>query len=204
MNTIKFQSLIQAITKRPFIIKTDDVDILPSKKYYVYFVLPITGMNIGFYWETSKTDEKLLRSFITAFTSKYREPNPKAYDYIYGGVQYWWNDKTDKQKEYAYNNHPSNMYSKSDLMKQIEDNFNTPEIESAMLRYGFYSTEYGIGIFAFWQTEYVKNAIKKLHSYLTEKQIPFKNEWSDAGWVFRFKLGLSKDIHYSIIESINQ
>ena len=206
MNVLKFQSLIQAITKRPFLIKTSDENIQTEKEYYIYYTLPLTGIDAKFYWKTSKKKKKLLRSFITAFTSKYREPNPRAYDYMVRtyGESAKWENYTDKQKEYAFNNHSGFMYSKTELLKQIENNFNTPEIESAMLKYGFYPTEYGIGIFAFWQSEYVKNAIKKLHLHLTDGQIPFKNEWSDAGWVFRFKLGLTKDIHHSIIESINQ
>ena len=206
MTTINFQNLIQLITGRDFLIKTEDTDLKYENEYCIYRILPVSKRSVSFIWRTPKADEKMLRSFITCFTSKYREPNPRAYDYMVRtyGESAKWENYTDKQKEYAFNNHSGFMYSKTELLKQIENNFNTPEIESAMLKYGFYPTEYGIGIFAFWQSEYVKNAIKKLHLHLTDGQIPFKNEWSDAGWVFRFKLGLTKDIHHSIIESINQ
>ena len=37
-----------------------------------------------------------------------------------------------------------------------------------------------------------------------ELSIPFTNEFSEARWVFRFKIGLTKETHLALIDSINQ
>jgi len=205
MNKNNFEKLIQSITKRPLIIDTTDSEILNDKEYFVYKVLPLTNRKIYFKWKTAKTDEKMLLSFITAFTNKYKEPNPKAYDYSAKtyGEKYKWENRTEIDKEYAYGHHTSNMYSKECLLKQIEDNFSTPEMKTALIKYGFYSTEYGIGIFAFWETECVLNAISEMKKYLHSLSIPFSNEYSDARWVYRFKLGINKDIHSNLINEFS-
>lgn len=203
MNKSKFEKLIQVITKRDLNIITDDIDIQFSKTYVVCRTLPITQRHVCFEWKTASSDDKLLRSFITAFTTKYKEPNPRAYDWsarTYGEKALWEN-KSDEEKEYAYGHHSSNMFSKEELLKQIEANFNNMDIEDALLKYGFYATEYGIGIFCFWETPFVTEAISKMKHYLKTGNIPFANEYSDARWVYRFKLGLTKAMHAQIIQS---
>ena len=205
METAKFQALIQKVTGRDFLIDTQDPEILHGKEYKVYRTLSVTGRTVSFYWKTAATDERLLRSFITAFCNKYREPNPAAYDYsarTYGPSALWIN-KTEAQREHAYLHHSSNMFSKTELMEQVQSNFNSNEMEETLLKYGFYTTEYGIGIFCFWETPQVVNAVNKMADYLHGKLIPFKNEYSDARWVFRFKLNLSKEIHNQILNSFN-
>jgi len=203
MKTKTFENLIEAVTGRKLLIDTESEDILNDTEYIVYRILPLTKIKVSFKWKAAKTDEKMLRSFITAFTSKYREPNPLSYDYEYGGKQYFWKDKTDEEKEYAVFHHVSHMYSKEKLLQQVQENFSNPQIEKSLIRYGFYTTEYGIGIFAFWETEYVVNAINKLKEFLSGKNIPFSNEYSDARWVYRFKLNISKDAHNNLLQSFN-
>lgn len=109
----------------------------------------------------------------------------------------------DVKKEYAYSHHRSNMYSKESLMKQVEANFNSPEMEKTLLQYGFYSTEYGTGIFCYFATQSVINAIDKMKEYLRSRGIPYSNEFSDARWVFRFKLNLTKELHSKILKEFN-
>jgi hypothetical protein len=96
------------------------------------------------------------------------------------------------------------MYNKEDLLKQIESNFNNPNITSGLMKWGFYETNYGIGIFCFWMNDWVKKAIDKMSVHLTNLSIPFTNEFSDAKWVFRFKIGMSKEIHLGLISELNQ
>jgi len=199
MNTQNFQNLIQAITGRELIINTSDIEIQTEKEYYIYKIFPLTQRKSGFNWKTAKTEEKMLRSFITAFCNKYIEPNPKTYDYEYGGKTYKWEDRTPIEKEYALSHHRTHQFNKTDLMSQISENFNKEGIQNALIKYGFYNTEYGIGIFCFWETDCVKQAINKMAKYLNDLSIPFKNEYSDARWVFRFKLNLTKDQHNSIL-----
>ena len=102
METFKFQKLIQSITGRDFKIKTTDAELQPEKEYKIFRVLPIHEMTISFNWKTPKTNEKFLKSFITAFCNKYKEPNPEAYNRTYNGTVYKWEDKTDKEKEFCY------------------------------------------------------------------------------------------------------
>lgn len=202
MTTSNFQNLIQLITGRDFIIKTNNTELQFETEYCIYRTLPATGRSVSFIWKTPKAEDKMLRSFITAFTSKYREPNPEAYNHFYGGKEYRWDWKTEKEKEYAYMNHAANMYSKDALLKQVEDNFSNPDISSGLIRYGFYETNYGIGIFCFWMTTGVQSAINAMKTHLNKLSIPFTNEFSDARWVFRFKIGISKESHISIINQL--
>jgi hypothetical protein len=202
MQKENFEKLIQLVTGREFYIKTEDKDLEFEKEYKVYRVLPATQSTAYFYWKTPKVEDKMLRSFITAFTSKYREPNPASYDYTYGGKQYFWAEKTEEQKEHCFLHHASHMYSKEALLKQVEENFNNPSISSGLLRYGFYETNYGIGIFCFWMTTGVHSAIDAMKQHLIKLSIPFTNEFSDARWVYRFKIGISKETHISIINQL--
>ena len=203
MNTLNFQNLIKLITGREFIIKTTDTELQFEAEYYIYRVLPVSQREISFMWKTPKADEKMLRSFITAFTSKYREPNPASYTTCAPYFSPSWDEMTAEKQEFAYYHHSSNMYSKAALLKQVEDNFNNEAIATGLVRYGFYNTEYGIGIFCFWMTAGVDKAINAMKAHLQKLSIPFTNEFSDARWVFRFKIGLSKESHLSIINQLS-
>jgi len=202
MKVDQFQGLIQAVTGRDFVISTKSETLEHETEYCIWRKIPGTDRKVSFYWKTPKTDEKMLRSFITAFTTKYREPDPANYKpcTIYPERKAW-EQLTDLEKSYCYMHHSSNMYSKEALLKQVQANFESPEIESALRRYGFYATEYGVGIFVFFDTTYVQKAVRSMYEYLKAKSIPFSNEYSDARWVFRFKLGLNKEIHESILSS---
>lgn len=205
MHTANFQSLIQVITGRDLQIDTLDTEIQHGKEYCIFRVLPLTGRSVSFVWKTALTDEKLLKSFITIFCNKYKEPNPKAYDWgarTYG-EKYLWVNKSDIEREYAYSHHSSSMYGKAELLEQVQSNFNHASIETALLRYGFYPTEYGIGIFAFWETDFVKNAIQKMKEHLNACNIPFSNEFSDARWVYRFKINATKEAHSNLLTSFS-
>jgi hypothetical protein len=204
MKTSNFQNLVQSITGRDFIIQSNTDWIENGKEYIIYRILPHTQRKISFKWKAALTDEKMLRSFITAFCSKYREPNPLAYgDHNFYGDKYHWKNKTEQEREYAYFHHASNMYSKAALLKQIEENLNNASIQEALIKYGFYPTEYGVGIFCFWETPYVTNAINKMKAFLTAQNIPYSNEFSDARWVFRFKLNISKEAHTQLLGNFN-
>jgi hypothetical protein len=202
MQTANFQNLIQLITGRPFIIETSDLDLRFETEYFIYRVLPVTKRKIYFKWKSPKSEDKFLRSFITAFTTKYREPNPASYNYEYGGKYYTWDEKTDEQKEFCYYHHASHMFGKAALMQQVEANFSNEGIASGLIKYGFYETLYGVGIFCFWMTPGVKAAILTMKNHLSNLAVPFSNEFSEAGWVFRFKIGLTKESHLNIINQL--
>ena len=70
MKTLNFEKLIQAITKRDFVINTQDEDLQFDKEYYIYKILPLTDRKISFKWKTPQTEEKLLKSFMSKTSKK--------------------------------------------------------------------------------------------------------------------------------------
>jgi len=203
MQTSNFQNLIRLVTGRDFTIKTTDVELQFETEYYIYRILPASKRSVSFMWKTPKADEKMLRSFITAFSSKYREPNPANYTTCSPYFSPSWDEMPTEKQEFAYLHHASNMYSKTDLLKQVENNFANESIATGLIRYGFYNTEYGIGIFCFWMTNGVISAIDTMKKHLQRLSIPFTNEFSDARWVYRFKVGLTKENHLAIINQLS-
>lgn len=203
MKTLQFQSLIQIVTGREFQINTTDLELVNEKEYIVFRELPATKRVISFKWTSPKADDKYLRSFITAFCSKYKEPNPANYTTCAPYFSPSWSEMTPEKQEFAYMHHSTNMYSKKALMEQVEANFNKPEITNGINRYGFYATEYGIGTYVLFATNYVRQSITKMAEYLKAQNIAFSNEYSDAGWVLRFKINASKPIHENILTSFN-
>ncbi len=211
MKTANFTQLIRAVTGRAFEIQkridwrtTNPAgDTLTHETvYFVGMVLPLTGRTVGFDWKTPKADEKMLRSFITAFTSKYREPDPETYACYEGGNR--WEAMTAERRESAYGHHAGHMLSKEKLLKQVEARFECKEMESALNQWGFYETEYGIGIFCFWETQYVRNAIAKMRTYLSGLNVAAREEYSDARWVYRFRIEASRDLHVSLLNRFCQ
>ena len=55
-----------------------------------------------------------------------------------------------------------------------------------------YPTTYGIGVFSYMNWRAHENA-EQVAKMLKENKIPYENEWSDAKWVYRFKIN-KKDI----------
>jgi len=207
VNTENFTQLIRAITGRHFTISARanwretlpaPETLAPETLFFVSVTLPITGRIFGFDWRTPKSDEKMLRSFITAFCSKYREPDPMAYQDD-GMRSYTWDTMSAEKREHAYGHHASNMFSRETLLKQIEKRFACPEIESALNQWGFYETEYGIGIFCFWQTQFVRRAMENMRSFLAEKLISTREEFSDARWVYRFRIETNREMHKALL-----
>ena len=52
----------------------------------------------------------------------------------------------------------------------------------------FYTTLYGIGFWAIFCSKQDIEVAKMLADYLKSKGVIYSNEWSDAGWVYRFVL----------------
>lgn len=201
MRTENFVKLICAITKRELFVDSNDEHILCNKEYFIYKKLPLLDSKISFKFKTPTKEENILKAFISCFATKYLEPNPAKYNYSYGGKSYTWDEKTEKEKQFCKYHHKSFMYSKSELMAQITSNLDSNSILPVLLRYGFYETNYGIGIYCFYNGKQIKEAINKMYNYLKNAGIPFTNEFSDAKWVFRFCINLSKENHLAILNS---
>ena len=203
MDAQKFINLVNALTKREFTIQRNPSELVESAEYYIYRTLPATGRNVGFVFKTPKNPENIVKTFINQYCKKYREPNPANYDGKYPGSVKW-EDKSEEQREYAYSHHASNMYSEKTLLEQIKENLNSPEIELALCRYGFYETHYGLGIFVLFSGRYEQEAIARLSKYLNGLGIPYSNEFSQARWVYRFVLNVSKEIHKELLQSFHK
>jgi hypothetical protein len=211
MDTKAFTNLICAATGRNFAISKrinwretaqagETLD--PETVYFVGLTLPLTERTVGFDWKTPKHDEKMLRSFITAFTSKYREPDPATYASYGEGNR--WEAMTPEKREYAYGHHALHMFFKEKLLAQVQARFAAPEMETALNRWGFYETEYGVGIFCFWLTKATLGVMENMRGFLAGKGLAAKEEFSDARWVYRFRLELSKDLHRGLLGQFNE
>jgi len=200
MKIENFLKIINSITARNFLINTTG-NIELENEYFIYKILPLSKEKIGFVFKTPKKEESIIKSFITQFTSKYFEPNPSRYDGRYGGVK--WEDKSEKEKEFAYHHHRNNMYSKKALLEQIKENAIKNKTKNIFSKYGFYETNYGIGLYVLFGLNN-EVAVKKMKNYLDEKEIPYTNEFSDAKWVFRFVININKDIHRKLLNEFNK
>ena len=211
MKTDNFTRLVQSVTGRPFTLSVRDgfrdmkpagEEIACESQYFVGYTLPLSGRLVGFDWKTAKSDEKMLRSFITAFTSKYREPDPVTYvSDPYGAKS--WDEMNAERREGAFGHHVSHMLTKEKLLEQVKASFALPEMEASLIRWGFYETEYGIGIFSFWLTASVNKSIQAMRAFLANKGISAREEFSDARWVYRFRVEASKEIHRSLLTAFN-
>lgn len=66
-----------------------------------------------------------------------------------------------------------------------------------------YSTNYGIGIWCFFIPKTTFNEAKKqLETLLSKNKIGYKNEFSDAGWVYRYLISGSYIDHNLLIEQL--
>jgi hypothetical protein len=201
MKTENFLHLINSITNRDFMINTKDIDVVLEKEYTIYRILPITEVTIKFYFKTPKKEESIIKAFITQYSSKYLEPNPSNYTGIYPGSKDW-NNMNEKEREFAYYHHRSNMFSKNNLIQQIEENINTSKVDSVLSRYGFYETHYGIGLFVIFNRE-SPIAVNKMRVFLKAENIPYSNEFSDAQWVYRFVINISKNLHKELLDKFD-
>lgn len=168
-----------------------------ESRYFVGYNLPISGGLVGFEWKTPDSDEKMLKSFIKTFISKYKEPDPESYL-----EPMTWKDMTDAKRESAfYHCSAARRLSKEKLLEQVKASFELPEMKTALCKWGFYETNYGVGIFRLFNTVSVNQSLFAMREFLTEKGIPFSEELSEAGWVHRFMIGISKEFHKSLLEN---
>lgn len=204
MKTIQFEKLIQAVTGRPLTLSGNAEEIPLNSTIAIFRPRKIGETVRAFEWKTPKKEDSLLRSFITAFSSKYHEPDPETYSRdcpTYGDTwkryeDAWKNPETHWSCS-PWSHHASHMLSKEKLRKQVEVNFSN--FDSGMARLGFYSTNYGIGLFTIYGGPWVENSLAEMAKHLEIQKVPFTNELSEAGWVTRFLIGLEKPAHSRIL-----
>lgn len=195
MKTAQFQELIQNVTGRKLFFTINSEEIPFDAKIAVY--RPRSRW-YSFIWKTPKNEDSLLRSFITAFCTKYKEPDPSTYE-----RNKWeryaekWDNPETRFDCAAWNHHSSHMLNKDKLREQIAENF--ANFSSEMGRLGFYSTNYGIGLFTAFGGKWVEDSLSEMERHLKTNFIPFSNELSEKGWVTRFLIKTSKENHTAIL-----
>jgi len=200
MKTNQFNELIQAVTGRPIILDTQLEEIPLDSKISIRRPYGTRGVETvhSFYWETPKKEDSILRSFITDFCSKYKEPDPETYENnTWATYAEAWHSPETHWNCSPWHHHPSHQTSKEKLKSQIIAKFSKFDSNSAKI--GFYETNYGIGIFTIYGGEWVEKSISSMSNHLASLGIPYRNEISDAGWVTRFVIGLDKPAHSKIL-----
>ena len=130
--------------------------------------------SIQFDFKTTKKIETFFKSFINQFISKYEMKQP-SYELVNGFVNCVYPKKDDIIKKYT-----------SDRVS----------------KYHYYTTIYGIGMFAFF-TKDVEIATLKLAEYLKNKNINYYNEFSDACWAYRFVINKDIEFHNKLLTDFN-
>ena len=69
-------------------------------------------------------------------------------------------------------------------------------------KYHYYTTLYGIGMFAYF-TENIAKATLNLAKYLESEGIKYYNEYSAAGWAYRFVIKDKVENHNKLLENFN-
>ena len=123
-------------------------------------------------FKTTKKVDTFLKSFVNQHINKY-EMKQGTYEIINGFAEFVTPKKEDILKKYTNQNRVS--------------------------KYFFYTTLYGIGMFAIF-TRDIKSATSVLAEYLKSKNIQYSNEYSDAGWAYRFVINKDVDTHNKLLE----
>ena len=113
MKTAQLQQLIQAMTKRGLTLDcADEIPLESTVGVYRVGRPKSDGNWPWFTWKTPKDEDNLIRSFITAFCSKYREPDPATYLDYSGKPRFCeyaakWNDPATRPDSPCWNHHAS-------------------------------------------------------------------------------------------------
>lgn len=130
------------------------------KLSFIYGVCIDNSSIIEFNFKVGKTIESLLKTFITQYTTKVSQ-----YDIIDG----FFTKLTKEQK-----------------LKKILDR-NKDRVYFGL----FYTTLYGIGLWDFFNSKETHETLtKQMNEFLKSQKIDYKNEYSEAGWVYRYKFNL--------------
>jgi hypothetical protein len=176
MNAIEFINFANDFTGKNIQIFKPEND----QKYSSYFpyngeLLPNTkyGISFGGYivfdFITGKNVDNFFKTFVTQYINKYQI---KQMVFIDG--------------EYK-------CMSKIECIEKIK---NSDRVNKNY----FYTTLYGIGCFCYFMRKTTLNSYSNiLANYLKSKDIQFKNEFSEAGWVYRFCINKNIELHNELL-----
>lgn len=130
------------------------------KLNFIYGVCIDSSSIIEFNFKVGKTIELLLKTFITQYTTKVSQ---------YGMIDGSFTKLTKEQK-----------------LKKILDK-NKDRVYFGL----FYTTLYGIGLWDFFNSKQTHETLtNKMNEFLKSEKIHYNNEYSEAGWVYRYKFNL--------------
>lgn len=94
-----------------------------------------------------------------------------------------------------------NSFGFGDTTKEIEFKKLAERCDKRVTNACFYTTLYGIGCFALFYSELtLMKLTKPLRDYLETNNIEYSNEFSDAGWVYRFVINKDVEIHNKLLK----
>jgi hypothetical protein len=180
-----FEKLVSEITGENISLWLSDT---PNEKYRSYkkftgIIQPETKYGIIFNYsktsfiefdfKTTKNPETFIKSFINNYVARKVKTNN----------DYGFFEKTTKEKEF----------------ERLAKNCN-----ERVTHAGFYTTLYGIGCFAlFYSQKTLEKLTQPLRYYLDSKNISYTNEYSEAGWVYRFVINKDVKIHNDLLTNFN-
>ena len=179
MEKENFENLIKLVTGKNLSVTSNNIEL--ETEYNVFL-----DNEFNFTFKTPKKIDALLSSFINQYCSKAKIVEQKYLDLF-----------KFKRLNMYMKHHCKNKFS---LMNDIKENFNKTDFINQYCKYGFYCTDYGIGIFVQFLTDKTFNL---LENFLTNKNIPFSLEYSDKEFVLRFKIKVDKSFHNSILTEFN-
>ena len=179
MNKIDFENLVTEITGKKIKIYKPENE---HDKYSLYFsnfdiLKPSTKYGIeidGNIIYDFKTTKKI-ETFIKSFINQHI--------------------KNYELKQLIYVDGEFKAPLKNDIIKKYKD-------QNRVNKFYYYTTLYGIGMFSFFTTNVI-DANLKLAKYLQEQKISYYNEFSDAGWAYRFVINKDIKLHNELLENFN-
>jgi len=167
MNRIDFENLVSTLVSEKItfkVLENQQAKKWYDKKYITFDSLGketiygvIINDTIYFDFKTGKNEDSFLKTFISQYTSK--------------------------RKKFGVVNDELVELNKKQLLDTILEK-NKDRVYKGL----FYTTLYGIGLWDFFCSQKTHDILtKEMSSFLNGKNISFKNEYSDAMWVYRFK-----------------
>lgn len=125
-----------------------------------------------FDFKTGKNVDNFLKSFINQYVSKYLIKTPQ---YVDGELT---------------------KPTKAECLERLRNN-------DRVHKSFFYTTIYGIGWFCFLSSDKAfKETNTVMDDYLKSKRISYSNEFSEAGWVYRFVINKDVQTHNDLLDDL--
>ena len=196
MNTIQLVNFFETVTDCKLAIYNPamwPMDEIETGQTYLLEITGPFGYSQRIDWKAPAKEESFPRSLITCFCGKYIKMNPAQ------GIP---GNPTEEQCEKnATRWHKGFSYTKEEMREMLRERFHALPFSQRF--FGLLCpTLYGIGVWVVFGAR--KDLIDKVSSALDAAGVAYKNDWSNAHWVYRFRTGLDRDVNEAIIASLNK